>query len=672
MTGSRFGRSGLIGSMVFALLLVACSDTSDPTTTTASTTTTQPTTTTAVSSPAPTQAGEDPPPFTTSSTSPPTTIPLYRDASQPVEARVTDLLGRMSLDEKIGQMTLVEKGSISPNQLVRYHVGAILSGGGGSPAKNTIEGWRDLVDSYMSPALATTLGIPILYGVDAVHGHNNLKDAVIFPHNIGLGAAGDPDLVEAIGRATAVETAATNIRWNFAPVLAVPQDLRWGRTYEAYGEDPTLVTDLSVAFIRGLQGNDLIDPTSVLSTPKHFVADGGTSWDSSTIYRIDQGVAEMDEAELRAIHLSPYPPAFAAGAQTVMASFSSWKNGKVHGDGYLLNDVLREELGFEGLLVSDWGAIDQIYPDDYYRSIVQSINAGVDLNMVPYDFLRFITTLKQAVEAGEVTEERIDQAVTRILAVKFRMGLFETPYTPSELAEQVGSDEHRSLAEAAVRASLVLLEDDGQTLPLDPTSDTPLLVAGDGADDIGIQSGGWTISWQGERGDITAGTTILEALQETMTAPITYSASGDFDTEQVPTEAHGLVVISEDPYAEGVGDSSNLRLSSRQYLMVERMAPLVDKLVVIILSGRPLLWDDALDQAGSVIAAWLPGSEGRGIVQALTGESSFTGTLSFTWPDGLEQLGVSRTDPCLGARYPRGYGLSLGGEPLTDASRCAG
>ncbi len=353
---------------------------------------------------------------------------------------------------------------------------------------------------FQAKALQSRLGIPLIYGVDAVHGHSNVRNAVIFPHNIGLGAANDPELTERIGAVTAREMVATGITWNFAPAVSVPQDIRWGRTFEGYSEDTTIVTRLAAAYLRGLQGDDLAARESVLATPKHFVGDGGTSWGSSTTnnYWIDQGVTEVDESELRMVHLEPYVELIDGGAVSIMASYSSWGGSRMHAQRQLLTDVLKGEFGFSGFVVSDWAAIDQI-SDDYYEAVVTSINAGIDMNMVPRDYRTFISVLTDAVEEGDVSQARIDDAVRRILAVKFSLGLFEHPYGDATLLRSVGSIEHRAVAREAVAKSMVLLENRYETLPFDP--DLPLvMVAGAAADDIGLQSGGWTIKWQGARG----------------------------------------------------------------------------------------------------------------------------------------------------------------------------
>jgi beta-glucosidase len=437
----------------------------------------------------------------------------YQDARLPAGRRAERLLAQMTLEEKIGQMTQIEKNSITPEDVAAYFIGSVLSGGGGSPPDNTPKGWAEMVDGFQRSALDTRLAIPLLYGVDAVHGHGNLKGATLFPHNIGLGAAGDPVLVERIGRATAEEMIATGIFWNFAPVVAVPQDIRWGRTYEGYRENTGQVAALGAAYIRGLQGAT----PPVAATAKHFIGDGGTAFGTSTTvnnnqpYLLDQGDMQLDEDAARALFLPPYRAAVDAGALSLMVSFSSWNGTKMHAQEHLLIDVLRGELGFQGLLVSDWQAIDQI-PGDYYADVVTSINAGLDMIMVPYDYRTFISTLTEAVEKGDVPMSRIDQAVTRILTLKFQLGLFERPFSDPAALDQVGTEAHRALAREAVRKSLVLLKNAGQALPV--AKDTPVIfVAGQAADDVGLQSGGWTIQWQGVPGSITPGTTILDGIR---------------------------------------------------------------------------------------------------------------------------------------------------------------
>jgi beta-glucosidase len=584
---------------------------------------------------------------------------LYFDADLPAADRAADLLSRMTLAEKIGQMTLIEKGSITPDAVYEYFIGGVLSGGGGTPRTNTTAAWAEMVDDYQAAALDTRLGIPIIYGVDAVHGHNNLKGAVIFPHNIGLGATRDPDLVREIGRVTALEMAATNIYWNYAPVLAVGQDIRWGRTYEVYSENTDLVTELSVAYLEGLQGDDLSDPLTVLGTPKHYVGDGGTLWGTSLRagWKIDQGDLQVDEATLREIHLPPYAANIDAGALSIMVSYSSWNGTKLHAHQYLLTEVLKNELGFEGFLVSDWQAINQIGPN-FYESVVTAINAGIDMNMVPYNYKLFIDAMTMAVENGDIPLERVDDAVRRILTVKFQMGLFERPFSDPDLLDLVGDQAHRDLAREAVAKSLVLLRDDEDILPL--SKDTPLIfLAGEGANDIGMQCGGWTITWQGSRGAITPGTTLKEAFEGAFEGQLQYNRFGKYenilDANGDPAIADvGIVVIAEAPYAEGEGDSNDLTLSDIEQELIARVKAQSEKVVVLIMAGRPLVITEALDLGDAWVAIWLPGTEGAGVADGLFGEVPFSGKTPFTWPASMDQLplGSYITEPLF--RYGHG------------------
>jgi beta-glucosidase len=595
-----------------------------------------------------------------------------------VEERAELLLGFMTLDEKIGQMTQVEKNSILPGDITKYFIGSILSGGGGAPYDNTPAGWVEMISGFQDEALATRLKIPIIYGVDAVHGHNNLYGATIFPQEIGLGAANDPDLMERIGRATAEEMLATGAVWNFAPVVAVPQDIRWGRTYEAYGEETSLVTELGAAYIRGLQALPDGYPAAggetirVLATPKHFLGDGGTTFGTSTVYRIDQGDMRADEATVRELFLPPYRAAVEAGAMSVMVSFSSWNGTKMHAQKMWITDVLKGELGFTGFVVSDWGGIDQIVPGDYYKSVVAAVNAGVDMNMVPSNYVRFIDTMKQAVGKGDIPPARIDDAVRRILRVKLMLGLFSHPYPDASLQSAIRAPEHLALAREAVRKSLVLLGNREGALPL--AKDAPLiLVAGEGADDIGMQSGGWTMEWQGRLGDITAGTTLLDGIRETVAAgtAVKYNRFGKFE-ERAP---FGIVVVGEQPYAEGKGDSADLELSAADVSAITRMRAQVDRLVVVIISGRPLVITGQLSMADAWVAAWLPGSEGGGVADVLFGDYPFTGKSPYTWPRTNAQLPINTRNSagaagCAAPLFPFGYGLRIG-EPVPALAECS-
>jgi beta-glucosidase len=597
--------------------------------------------------------------------------PVYKDPQAGVQDRVEDLLASMTLEEKIGQMTQVEKNSIQKKDITEKFIGSLLSGGGGYPSSNTPQGWAAMVNGFQEYALQTHLGIPIIYGVDAIHGHAAVEGAVVFPHNVGLGATRDPELVERIGRATAEEMVATGIYWNFGPVVAVPQDIRWGRTYEGYSENTELVTTLATAYIQGLQAHNLADPWAVLATPKHFVGDGGTAWGTSkTIidghqFMLDQGVTDVDETTLRAVHLPPYEAAIKNGAMSIMVSFSSWGGQKMHANKYLLTDVLKGELGFEGFLVSDWAGIDQL-PGDYYGDVVTSINAGLDMIMVPYDYETFINTLTKAVEKGDVPMERVDDAVRRILRAKFELGLFEHPFGDETLLPLVGSDEHRELAREAVRKSLVLLKNGDQTLPL--AKDAALIfVAGEAADDVGIQCGGWTVEWQGRAGNITPGTTILEAIKNTVSAgtKVQYNRFGKYDRiedkDGNPAIADaGIVVVGEYPHAEGIGDRADLSLTDPDIDLIKRVRERSEKLVVILISSRPMIITEQLPLADAFVAAWLPGTEGQGVADVLFGDYPFTGKLPYTWPRWMDQipfdfdnLGTGDDAPL----FPFGYGL---------------
>ncbi len=596
---------------------------------------------------------------------------MYVDQSRGVtsdEAGIESLIQQMTLAEKIGQMTQVEKGSITPDDVTTYFVGSVLSGGGGNPEPNTPESWARMVRVFAEAALQTRLAIPLVYGVDAVHGHSNVVGAVIFPHNVGMGAANDTDLIRRAARVTASELLATGVHFNFAPAVSVPQDIRWGRAYEGYSEDTETVTRLGVAYLRALQDN----APRILASVKHYVADGGTKWGSSQTfdwlsgnwqapgdtYSIDQGDAEIDETTLRRVHLLPYQAAIDAGAKAVMVSFSSWQGTKMHAQRYLITDVLKGEMGFDGFVISDWMAVNQI-DRDYRISVITAINAGLDMVMVPYAYKLFIQTLTEAVQAGDVSVERIDDAVRRILRVKLWLGLFDTPLGNDDLLPLIGSDEHRQVAREAVRKSLVLLKNQG-ALPIAKTA--PVLVAGRGADNIGMQCGGWSISWQGDHGATTTGTSILTAIRQTVadSAQVIYDRSGAFADEE--TAPVGIVVVGENPYAEGFGDDGVLRLSDEDRAVMAQVRPRCERLVVILLSGRPLVITDELAQADGMVAAWLPGTEGQGVADVLFGDYPFTGRLSYSWLRSADQLPFDFANlPTEGSGaplFPRGFGLT--------------
>ncbi len=593
----------------------------------------------------------------------PTLTPLpedsvYLDPNAPIEDRIANLIEEMSVEEKIGQMTLVEKNSLAMEDIGPFCIGGVLSGGGGAPEINSPEAWADMVNTFQTEALNNRLGIPIIYGVDAVHGHNNVKGATIFPHNIGLGAANDQELMFRIGQVTAQEMIATGIYWNYAPAVSIPQDIRWGRTYEGFSENSEIVTGLATSYLLGLQGDNLSDPDTVLATPKHYLGDGGTTWGTSNVsgYFIDRGDTQLTEEQMRQIHLMPYISAIENGAQSIMVSFSSWNGEKMHGQKYWITDVLKGELGFDGFVVSDWGGVDEVDPD-YYTAVVTAINAGIDMNMVPYDYGRFIKTMLQAVEAGDIPMPRIDDAVRRILRIKFALNLFEQPFSDPSLLDTVGSVEHREVAQEAVSKSLVLLKNKGAVFPI--SKDVPYLyIGGSAMDDIGIQSGGWTITWQGEEGDITPGTTILEAIQNTVSTDtqLIINQAGQFPGTEEETPSLCLAVVGEMPYAEGVGDNENPTISLADKRALNNMEESCDKLAVILVSGRPLIIADRIENWDALVAAWLPGTEGQGVADVIFGDVPFTGNLSYTWPVSTDQLpvGSSDSDPL----FPFGFGLT--------------
>ncbi|MGK3939886.1 glycoside hydrolase family 3 N-terminal domain-containing protein [Streptomyces caeruleatus] len=590
----------------------------------------------------------------------------YLNSRLPVRKRVADLVARMSLAEKAGQMTQAERGAVGTGaDIASEDLGSLLSGGGSTPTPNTPEAWAKMIDSFQLRARATRFQIPLVYGVDAVHGHNNLVGATVMPHNIGIGATRDPRLAQRTGAVTAAEVRATGVPWDFAPCLCVTRDERWGRSYESFGEDPALVESMETV-IQGLQGardgSDLKDDDKVLATAKHFVGDGGTAYGSSTTgtYTIDQGVTTVTRKQLEAIHLAPYRTAVDRGVGTVMPSYSSLDvvgDGlgpvKMHARADMINGVLKNRLGFDGFVISDWNGIDQI-PGDYASDVRTSVNAGVDMVMAPYAYKDFHTALVAEVRAGRVSEKRIDDAVSRILTQKFRLGLFEKPYADTSGASRIGSAGHRAVAREAAAASQVLLKNSGGVLPLRKSQ--KVYVAGSNADDIGNQSGGWTVTWQGSSGDITPGTTILEAMRKS-SAGLTYSKDGS-----APTAGYdvGVVVVGETPYAEGVGDVGNghdLELSATDRAAVDKVCAAM-KCAVLIVSGRPQLVGDRLGDIDALVASWLPGTEGDGVADVLYGRRPFTGRLPVTWPRSEAQLPINVGDPTYDPQFPYGWGLT--------------
>ncbi len=597
----------------------------------------------------------------------PTESSLYRDSRRSPSERAADLLGYMNLDEKIGQMIQIDRQFLkSDEHITTYGLGSLLSGGGSVPKDNSPEGWADMIDSYQRRALETRLAIPLLYGIDAVHGNNNLRGATIFPHNIGLGAGNNPKLVEEIGKATALESVAIGVNWNFSPSVAIPKDIRWGRTYEGFSEDPQIVAALGTALVRGMQGaGGLSQPdqglslsSTLMATLKHFIGDGGT------LGGRDQGDVPLPIEQVMELFVLPYEKGIAAGAGSVMATYNSIRGTKVHGSRRLLTTELRTNLGFEGLLVSDWAAIKQL-PGSPTQQLIQGVNAGIDMLMVPDDYHDTSIRLRAAVLDNAISMERIDQAVFRILEAKFALGLFENPFAHRQYFDRIGSQDHRSLARQAVRESVVMLKNENQILPL-VDSDLTILLAGSRAHDIGSQSGGWTLTWQGFEGNLIPGTTIKDALIHRSSQTglrIIYSPDGTFHDPGIDPDLI-LVVVGEEPYAEMMGDSEDLTLPVNDREVFQRASSLNAPVITIVFSGRPVIIPEILENSAGVLAAWLPGSEGAGVIDVLFGDVPVTGTLPFTWPKGVQylplQFGVD-DDPATqppGVLFPRGFGLT--------------
>lgn len=578
------------------------------------------------------------------------TLP-YQDPSLPIPTRVNDLLGRMSLDEKIGQMTQAERNAVSNAQVTQFRLGSLLSGGGSAPSPNNATSWANMYDAFQNAALATPLHIPLIYGVDAVHGHNNVVGATIFPHNIGLGATRNPGLVQSIARATALEVSATGIDWDFAPCLCVARNDRWGRTYESFGETPELVSSFATA-VTGLQGSSLAAPGSVLATAKHFIGDGGTT--NGT----DQGNTQITEAELRAVHLPPFREAIARGVGSVMITYSSWNGVKSHGHQFLITTLLKNELGFSGFVISDWNGIDQIdgQPGFTAAEVRTAINAGIDMVMVPDQWQSFLSTLRAEVQAGRVSMARIDDANRRILTKKFELGLFERPLTDRSFLSTVGSAAHRALARQAVRESQVVLKNAGNVLPI-ATANRRIFVAGKNADNLGHQSGGWTISWQGGSGAITPGNTILQGIRNTVASSsvVTYSASG----AGINNSYHvAIAVVGETPYAEGAGDRpGSMSLDQADLDVINTLRASGVPVVVVLVSGRPLDIAAQLPSWNALVAAWLPGSEGQGVADILFGVAPPTGKLPMTWMSSVSQQPINSGDGKT-PLFPLGFGLT--------------
>lgn len=595
---------------------------------------------------------------------------IYKDATKPLNSRIKDLLNRMTLEEKIGQMTQIERGVASAEVMKDYFIGSVLSGGGSVPSKQaSAETWINMVNEFQKGALSTRLGIPMIYGIDAVHGHNNVYKATIFPHNVGLGATRDPNLVKRIGAATALEVRATGIPYVFAPCIAVCRDPRWGRCYESYSEDPKLVQAMT-EIVSGLQGDIpanspkgvpfVAGKTKVAACAKHYVGDGGTT------KGINENNTQISRHGLLSIHMPGYYNSIIKGVSTVMVSYSSWNGVKMHANHDMVTVFLKNTLRFRGFVISDWEGIDRITSPphaNYSYSIQAGISAGIDMIMVPNTYKEFIDGLTSHVKNKVIPMSRIDDAVKRILRVKFTMGLFENPLADNSLVDELGSQEHRELAREAVRKSLVLLQNGESAakplLPL-PKKATKILVAGSHADNLGYQCGGWTIEWQGLGGNnLTSGTTILTAIKNTVdpSTEVVYKENPDADFVKSNNFSYAIVVVGEPPYAETFGDSLNLTISEPGPSTIQNVCGAV-KCVTVIISGRPVVIQPYVSLMDALVAAWLPGSEGQGVADVLFGDYGFTGTLSRTWFKTVDQLPMNIGDKHYDPLFPFGFGLT--------------
>lgn len=623
--------------------------------------------------------------------------PLYLNPRAPIPKRVEDLLSQMTLEEKVGQMTQAERAELTPDAapVSQLGLGSVLSGGGSVPDPNTPEAWADMVDNFQREALKSRLKIPIIYGVDTVHGHGNLNGATVFPHNIGLGATRDPRLVEQVEHVAADETRASGPQWAFAPCICAARDDRWGRTYESFSENPDLVIQMETA-IDGFQGNgttDLARRDRVLASAKHFAGDGdtvfGTGSNGKGPYTIDQGISITNHQDFLDLALRQYVPAVQKhDVGTVMPSYSDvdWTEDGVgnpinmHGNQELIQGWLKDEVGFDGFVISDYNGIDHI-GGDFHHNVVTGVNAGIDMFMQPQNFRDFITTLVAAVNANEVPVARIDDAVSRILTKKFQLGLFERPFTDRTDIDQIGSPQHRAVARRAVAESQVLLKNDDRTLPLkrngwgrDKSGKAPIYVAGSNSDNIGNQAGGWTLTWQGGSTNKIPGTTILEGIEQA--AKHRQVVSSPDASAAIPDGATGIVVVGETPYAEGYGDvggpqwaydpgdngvprpPQTMQLNAADKAAIDKVCSAVDKCIVSVVSGRPMQIDPAqLDEIDALVASWLPGSEGEGVADVLFGKRPFTGRLPVTWPRTVDQEPINVGDADYDPLFPYGWGL---------------
>ncbi|MCR5330755.1 MAG: glycoside hydrolase family 3 C-terminal domain-containing protein [Lachnospiraceae bacterium] len=603
---------------------------------------------------------------------------IYMDASKSVDERIEALLSQMTLQEKAAQMVQPEQAGISLAQIRQYNVGSVLSGGGSAPAAgNNASDWNKHITAIKEASAASRLGIPVLYGVDAVHGNNNVSSAVVFPHNIGLGAADDEELMIRIGQVTASEVRAIAAQWTFAPCVGNARNELWGRTYECFSEETDTISRLSVALLKGLQGEPTatgyLDPAHVLATAKHYIGEGYT--ENGT----NQGDVVMDPDEweelLRTELLKPYKALVDSGVMTLMPSYSSVNGLKCHENAYLLNDILKGELGFTGLVVSDYNGIEQIRGRNLKEQVITSVNAGIDLLMEPFNWESCINFITEAVSEGSITEERLDDAVRRILRVKFIAGLFDEESgseAEKSAVDAFGSDEHREVARRAVRESVTLLTNSrvGNTTAMELLQNAKsVTLAGPKADDIGAQCGGWTISWQGSNGQITKGTTLLKALENTG-IEVNYDPLGENIAKNV-SDAY-VIVTGEDPYAETSGDrsASSLNVSASDRALLDMLGEDIAQIraqgkpvILVLYSGRPINIASYVDMFDAVVEAWLPGTEGDGLADVLVGEYDFTGTTTFTWPWYASQIGSKFSDDSV-VLFRRGTGLRRDGSSI--------
>lgn len=588
-------------------------------------------------------------------------------SSPATEKAIGTLLATMTLEQKVGQLIQADISAIAPSDLANYPLGSILAGGNSGPyGDERADGatWKKLVDAFRATSKRSGAGIPILFGVDAVHGHSNLPGATIFPHNIGLGAARDPDLIQRIGAATATEIAASGIEWTFAPTLAAPQDVRWGRAYEGYSSDPALIASYAKAMTIGLQGTLVagrpVAANRVAATAKHFLADGGT------VDGRDQGDARISETELVTVHAQGYPVSIDAGALTVMASFSSWNGIKHHGNRSLLTDVLKGRMGFNGLVVGDWNGHGQVAGCSA-TDCPAAVNAGLDLFMAPDSWKGLYHTTLAAARDGRISGARIDDAVRRILRVKFKLGLMGDTLTERGDVSKIGSDEHLALAREAVAKSLVLLKNNNAALPV--RKGARVLIAGPGADNMAMQAGGWTVTWQGtdtKAEDFPKGQTIGRAITSAVTAiggKAEIAVNGDYSTK--PDTA--IVIFGEKPYAEFEGDIPHLAFTPQpgEIELIERLKANNIRVVVLFLSGRPMFAGKLINLADAFVAGWLPGSQGQGVADVLVASANgktardFTGKLPFAWP-------MDAKSPVSNPLFPIGYGLNYSSKAKLD------